>query len=475
MKLQTGTYMNTDYIYNETCITKLDIEAYTVAINSALKNGRLLTAQGVVNGHMSKENNPEPVLFPKITTVGEREIITPSLLARLEQLQEHVRNNIDAVVVFGIGGSYLGSKVLFDVQCGSFWNELDAKERHKYPRIYFAGFNADSDYLSGVLNTIQRSANNAKNYRVMLIVISKSGGTIEPMSNFIITESYLQEQDIDYEVVAVTDTRESEHTTLYEMAKANDWELYTVPHGIGGRFSVFSEVGLVVASTFGFDCQSFLAGAHSMNLACQQDDLWKNPALLTAVLKYIGAEKYGRVIEVFMPYGNCMKSLSDWYVQLLAESLGKTRENGEPYDRTPVAAIGTTDMHSQVQDHQEGRYNKIVQFIRVEEWDNDLVVPHTYDDYDRIRSFSGVGLNTIMNIALDSNREALQSDNRFNMTLSIPKLNAFHLGEVMFMFCWAIFYESVLAGVDAFNQPGVEVYKSKIGPKLKQFKNTLAK
>lgn len=470
MQLRTGTYLDIDYIHNNTCITKLDIEECATAIERALNKGRMLANEGVVKDHLSKDGDLEPVLFPKITTVGEGEIITPSLLARLDQLQNHVRNNIDAVVVFGIGGSYLGSKVLFDVHCGPFWNELDAKERNKYPRIYFAGFNADSDYLSGVLNTIQRSANNAKNYKVMLILISKSGGTIEPMSNFIITESYLQEQGIDYEVVAVTDTRESENTTLYEMAKDNNWELYTVPHGIGGRFSVFSEVGLVVASTFGFDCKSFLAGAHSMNLACQKGDLWENPALLTAVLKYIGAEKYGRVIEVFMPYGNCMKSLSDWYVQLLAESLGKIRENGEPYDRTPVAAIGTTDMHSQVQDHQEGRYNKIVQFIRVEEWDNDLVVPHNYDDYERIRSFSGVGLNTIMNIALDSNREALQSDNRFNMTLSIPKLNAFHLGEVMFMFCWAIFYESVLAGVDAFNQPGVEVYKSKIGPKLAKIK-----
>lgn len=470
MNLQTGTYLDTDFIYNNTCITKQDMESHTAQIQSAIAKGKTLVNQGIVQGHLSKDSTSEPVLFPQITHIGAGEIITPDILDRLAALQDHVRKSIDAVVVFGIGGSYLGSKVLFDAHCGPFWNELEVAERNKFPRIYFAGFNADSDYLQGVLSTITHKASCTKNYKVMLVVISKSGGTIEPMSNFIITESYLQEQGIDYEVVAVTDTRESEHTTLYEMAKANDWELYTVPHGIGGRFSVFSEVGLVVASTFGFDCKSFLAGAHSMNLACQQDDLWTNPALLTAVLKYIGAEKYGRVIEVFMPYGNCMKSLSDWYVQLLAESLGKTRENGEPYDRTPVAAIGTTDMHSQVQDHQEGRYNKIVQFIRVEEWDNDLVVPHTYDDYERIRSFSGVGLNRIMNIALDSNREALQSDNRFNMTLSIPKLNAFHLGEVMFMFCWAIFYESVLAGVDAFNQPGVEVYKSKIGPKLAKLK-----
>lgn len=470
MQLQTGTYLDIDYIYNDSCITTIDIESHYNIIDKAIAIGRFMADRGIVDGHMSKDNTQEPVLFSKITTIGENEIITPCLLERLEGLQQHVQNNIDAVVVFGIGGSYLGSKVLFDVQCGPCWNEMDKSERGYYPNVYFAGFNVDSNYLHCILRSLSRGVKANKNYKVMLVVISKSGGTIEPMSNFIITESYLQEQGIDYEVVAVTDTRESEHTTLYEMAKDNNWELYTVPHGIGGRFSVFSEVGLVVASTFGFDCKSFLAGAHSMNLACQKGDLWENPALLTAVLKYIGAEKYGRVIEVFMPYGNCMKSLSDWYVQLLAESLGKIRENGEPYDRTPVAAIGTTDMHSQVQDHQEGRYNKIVQFIRVEEWDNDLVVPHTYDDYERIRSFSGVGLNTIMNIALDSNREALQSDNRFNMTLSIPKLNAFHLGEVMFMFCWAIFYESVLAGVDAFNQPGVEVYKSKIGPKLAKLK-----
>ena len=173
-----------------------------------------------------------------------------------------------------------------------------------------------------------------------------------------------------------------------------------------------------------------------------------------------------------MPYGEALHSLSDWYVQLLSESLGKMSNTCLPYGRTPVAAVGTMDMHAQVQEHQEGRLNKVVQFIKVKDWHNNLVVPDTYSQYERLRSLNNVNICDILNIALDANREALSTDNRFNMTITVPTLNAFHLGEIMFMHCWAVYFESILAGVDAFDQPGVEVYKRLIGPKLAEVKNS---
>lgn len=131
-----------------------------------------------------------------------------------------------------------------------------------------------------------------------------------------------------------------------------------------------------------------------------------------------------------MPYSDALHSLSDWYVQLLSESLGKMSNTCLPYGRTPVAAVGTMDMHAQVQEHQEGRLNKVVQFIKVKDWKHNLIVPDTYSEYERLHSLSDVGICDILNIALDANREALSSDNRFNMTITVPTLNAFHLGKL---------------------------------------------
>ena len=144
-----------------------------------------------------------------------------------------------------------------------------------------------------------------------------------------------------------------------------------------------------------------------------------------------------------------------------------------PYGRTPVPAVGTMDMHAQVQEHQEGRLNKVVQFIKVRDWNTSLVVPNLYSEYDKLDAIGDIPISDILNSALDANREALSIDNRFNMTISVPTLNAFHLGEIMFYAFVGLFILNLfLAGVDAFDQPGVEVYKRLIGPKLQTIKQS---
>jgi glucose-6-phosphate isomerase len=180
---------------------------------------------------------------------------------------------------------------------------------------------------------------------------------------------------------------------------------------------------------------------------------------------------HGRNIEVFMPYGDCLRSLSEWYVQLLAESLGKRVDkdgNIIHYGRTPVVAVGTTDMHAQTQEHQEGPLNKVVQFVAVKKWQQDIVVPHIYDEYGALSSFSGLPLSSILEAAQKSNAYALAKEERYNATFIIPELTPFHLGELMFMLCISIAYEGEFANVDAFDQPGVEIYKSFLKQKLKE-------
>ena len=478
MELPSGFKLEFDGAVNDWAIRLEDIKEIEGQLEDLWKATERLTQEGLVEGHLSKDGTPEAVLFPQLPYIDENHINTPKVLDNLDKLGEYAQKHIDTVVSFGIGGSYLGNKVLFDVHCGTFWNSMTRKERKNYPRIHFAGHTVDAHYIPGLCPTLRReylqkmlTDGMDADFKVMLVVVSKSGSTIEPMSNFMVVEKFLQDQAIPYEVVAITDTTEGkEPTILRDMALKNKWLTFSVPDGVGGRFSVFSEVGLVLGALMGFNIRQFLAGAEAMDKACRNQNIFENPALLSAVVKYIGSEKYGRVIEVMMPYGDCLRSFSDWYVQLLAESLGKKRADGSLYGRTPVAAVGSTDMHAQVQEHQEGRLNKLVQFVKVTKWYEDIAVPPMYEDYDKLALLTDIGLTDILNVALDSNREALSSDQRFNMTIEIPRLNAFHLGELMFMYCWAIYFESQLAGVDAFDQPGVEVYKRLLGPKLKALK-----
>ena len=275
------------------------------------------------------------------------------------------------------------------------------------------------------------------------------------------------------EIIAVTDPNEEKPTLLKKLAMDNNWPQYSVPDGVGGRFSIFCDVGLVLAAVSGFDIEAFLNGAKDMDMACQNEDVWQNPALLNAVLKYIAAEKYGRDMEVMMPYGDYLKSVSEWYIQLLAESLGKQVDRSGKevlYGRTPIVAVGTTDMHAQTQQHQEGKLNKVVQFIRIEEWDTDFVIPNSFPEAQKLADISGVKMSQALEVARESNASALASNNRFNALFSLPKLDAYHLGELLYMLALSIAYEGELADVDAFNQPGVEAYKRIMGPSLQALK-----
>ena len=175
-----------------------------------------------------------------------------------------------------------------------------------------------------------------------------------------------------------------------------------------------------------------------------------------------------------MPYGDYLKSVSEWYIQLLAESLGKQvdREGKEVcYGRTPMVAVGTTDMHAQTQQHQEGKLNKIVQFIRIEKWAKDFTIPDVFPEARKLSDISGVKMSEALEVARQSNADALASNQRFNALFSLPELTPYHLGELLYMLAMSVAYEGELADVDAFNQPGVEAYKRIMGPKLQEVKN----
>ncbi|MDD4599634.1 MAG: glucose-6-phosphate isomerase [Negativicutes bacterium] len=474
LKLQSGFVFDYTNLYGEGKVNQTDIDALGEQLVKAHQAVQHMRATGEVRGHFSKDGEPEKVLFTELPYVEEGHLNSLGSIERLKEFGQSLRYRVDTVVSFGIGGSYLGNKVLFDVQCGEFWNAKTPAERDGYPKLYFSGNNIDPRRTSELVEHLVREAESK--CKICLIVISKSGSTLDTMSNFMVAYDALKKQSdlIEVEVVAVTDPLEGENATLLKkLAGEMAWPTFGVPDGVGGRFSIFCEVGLVTAACIGFDIDGFLAGAKAMDEACQTDEFWRNPALLNAALKYLAAEKYGRDIEVFMPYGDNLKSVAEWYVQLLAESLGKrTDRDGQEvfYGRTPVVAVGTTDMHAQTQQHQDGKRDKVVQFVKVAEWDSDPVIPNVFPVAAKLAEIAGIRLSQALDIAREANAEALARDNRFNATFVLPKLTAYQLGELLYLLCLSVAYEGELANVDAFDQPGVEGYKRLMGPRLKGLK-----
>ena len=485
LTLLSGFSFDYDNLFGEGKVTQADLDSYKDALQKAHEAMKVMRKEGFIKAHLSKDGNPEKVYFSKLPYIteenGKLNLNSPASIKRLHEFTERIRNNVDAVVSLGIGGSFLGNKVLFDVFCGEFWNTWTKEQRNGLPKVFFSGQNIDTRRTGDIINYLKAQAeivktHESRKYKVMLIVISKSGGTLDTMSNFMVMYDALKKVDnIEIEIVAVTDPNMEKKTLLKQLAVENNWETFAVPDGVGGRFTIFCEVGLSTAAVIGMDIEKFLEGARHMDEACQNDDMWQNPAMLNAALKFAAAEKHGRNIEVMMPYGDYLKSVSEWYIQLLAESLGKKFDKEGKvvnYGRTPLVAVGTTDMHSQTQQHQEGTLDKVVQFIKVAKWDNDYVIPNIFPNAQKLADISGVTMSEALEVARQSNADALKSDNRFNACFTLPELNEYHLGELLYMLAMSVAYEGELSNVDAFNQPGVEAYKRIMGPKLQELKKS---
>ena len=448
MRFQDELMVDVTHVCHATWgITEKEIQKYTKQIQQATDTLKKIRQEGVGPDGSS-------VLFTHLPYVMQEEaLISAEEQERLEQLTTLAKEQ-DAVISIGIGGSYLGNQALFDLFCGPYWNQLTKEERNGYPRIYFAGQNLDSVSLHQLVKEIHRQGLKVWwKQKVLLVVISKSGTTLEPIMAARALRKQL-EPCCEVTILTVTD---KEKGKLRPMAEENHWPCFTVPDGIGGRFSVFSPVGLVFAKLAGISIQDFLAGAQMAEEACQSEDFRNNPALYLALLKYIAKKDHGIDAEIIMPYGDRLRSIGWWYAQLLGESLGKKCDiegNEIHYGRIPVTAIGTTDMHSLTQEHQEGKKNKLVQFITVQEPAEDVSVL-----CDEKETSGMVPMSYMLRTAKHANEEALAQDGRMSATISIRKVTPFHIGALMYFFFLTVAYEGAMAGVNPFDQPGVEKYK----------------
>ncbi len=461
-------------MFGERRLTPQEVQQYIekngAAIETAVNNIR---TSGIAQAHLSKDGTPEHVYFPRMPYITEDNPNTPIAIQKLMRYKDAFRK-VDAVVFLGIGGSFLGAKTLFDSLGGRTWNNNKAN-RSGYPKVYFSGNNLDAQDCASIYDDLKRvtklyKETEHRKYRVMLVPISKSGTTLETMTSFLyFYEKLTANEDIIVSGTVVTDLEaDIENSPLLQVAQQFGWEKFAIKEGIGGRFSVMTDPGLLLLAAIGGDIEEFLRGAQEMDRYCQNVPIQENPAFLNATLKYLAYTK-GVDQEVFMPYNMGLKSFAEWYVQLLAESLGKRYDrNGNEinYGRTPIVAVGTTDMHAQTQMHQEGRRNKVVQFVEVANVDSKIVLHNSFPGIAIFAKYEGLNMHEALKIALDANAAALTSDNRYNARFILPRINEYYLGQLMYFLMLSIAYEGEMANVDAYDQPGVEVYKKYMKAKL---------
>ena len=458
ISIKDQLFVDVDHIFRKTWSVKAeDLERYEARIRKAAADVEKIRNTG-------KGPDGSQVLFPHLPYLLDEDLlISEGEKEALLDLNETAKK-FDVLISIGIGGSYLGNQALFDLFCGPYWNEMTKEERKGYPKVYFAGQNVDPVSLSELADCIHREGKRAGHrLHVLLLVISKSGTTIEPVSAVRGLEKLLC-GECDLHLMAITD---KEKGRIRPLAEKQHFPCFTVPDGIGGRFSVFSQVGLVFGMLTGVDIRSFLKGAAMVEEACRSKEIGENPALLVAALKYIAMKDYGISTEIIMPYGDKLRSLGWWYAQLLGESLGKKYDlgNHEVFNgRTPVASVGTTDMHSLTQEHQQGKKNKLVQFISVKEPARDVEVECNEKD-----ATGPVPMSRMLDAARRANEEALASEGRMSCHIAMKELTPYHVGALMYFFFLTIAYEGALANVNAFDQPGVEDYKKILHEDLREY------
>lgn len=346
----------------------------------------------------------------------------------IQSLATHIRKNYEGVLIFGIGGSFLGAAALQDAL---------ADKREVFSLHWVS--NVDR-------SAIAEAERFAKSRRVAALLISKSGNTTETLSSFYHLSHFVDPKAI----FAITDPASGE---LRRLSTEHQWQTLSVPPNIGGRFSVFSPVGLLPLALAGVDIVRLLKGATELTAYLDKKVPQENPAYLYALAQHLWDKEYKHPIQVLMPYESSLKRIGDWYVQLWAESIGK-KQMGP----TPLPALGTTDQHSMLQLFKEGPNDKIVGFIDVFGKTKTPVGQSVYCSKD----FSFLTQHTFEEInheACLATRRSLTNSKVPTYLVHFPEISPETMGSFLQFQMAACAFAGELYGIDAFNQPGVEEAK----------------
>jgi glucose-6-phosphate isomerase len=374
------------------------------------------------------------------------------LHAQSVDFTKRTRGRFDDVVVLGIGGSALGPIALRTALRKPQWNLLDAGERDLRPRLHVLD-NLDPVTIAGLLDRV------VKVERTLFIVTSKSGGTAETMAQYLVVRDQLEQHRLQPKdhIVFVTDPTKG---ALRPLARAEGIPALDIPANVGGRFSVLTPVGVLPAALIGINTAGLLTGAGDIVERCTSKTLRENPAGTFAALQFLADRESGKHVHVLMPYSDSLRDMAAWFVQLWAESLGKQRIDGKGHvGPTPLAALGATDQHSQVQLFMEGPADKTITFMAVPPRGNDVEIPALHPDVPELSYLGGHSLGEVLDVERRATAGALARRGRPNMTIELDGVSPASVGALFMFLETATIYAGALYGVNPLDQPGVELGK----------------
>ena len=372
--------------------------------------------------------------------------ISADFVKQIQDCADVLRQNCEVVVVAGIGGSYLGARAVIEALSNSFaWLVGDKKN----PTILFAGNNIGEDYLSELTTYL-------KDKKLGVINISKSGTTTETALTFRLLKKQCEEQRGKEEakkvIVAITDAKKGAARTC---ADKEGYTSFIIPDNVGGRFSVLTPVGLLPIACAGFDIAKLVEGAQTMEKACGKDvPFAENIAAQYAAVRNALYTEAGKKIEIMVNYQPKLHFMSEWWKQLYGESEGKDGKG-----IFPASCDFTTDLHSMGQWIQEGERTIYETVISVEKPNRTMLFPNDEENLDGLNFLAGKRVDDVNKMAELGTRLAHVDGGVPNIRVSMPELNEYYLGQVIYFFEIACGISGNILGVNPFNQPGVEAYK----------------
>jgi glucose-6-phosphate isomerase len=366
--------------------------------------------------------------------------------ARIQKAAEKIKQDSDVLLVIGIGGSYLGARAAIEMLQHSFYNALP-KEKRKTPQIIFVGNNISSTYMSDVIDMLE-----GKDFSIN--VISKSGTTTEPAIAFRIFRKLLEEkygrEGARERIYATTDKARGALKTL---ATEEGYETFVIPDDVGGRYSVLTAVGLLPIAVSGADIEAMMKGAAAAREDFGKSELDENPAYQYAAVRNILYNK-GKTIEMLINYEPGLQYFAEWWKQLFGESEGKDQKG-----IYPSSANFSTDLHSLGQYVQEGRRDLFETIIKVEKPRRELTIEAESKDLDGLNYLAGKTVDFVNNKAFEGTMLAHTDGGVPNLIVSIPAMDEYTFGYLVYFFEKACAMSGYLIGVNPFDQPGVEAYK----------------
>ncbi len=369
--------------------------------------------------------------------VDPAKIVSAEEVAKIKTLAAQIRDDSDALVSIGIGGSYLGARAV-----------IEALGTGDGPDVLFSGNSLSAHDQTKTLKALDGK-------RFSINAISKSGTTTEPAVAFRLFRDLLEQtagkDDAKKRIVATTDAKKG---ALRKFAEEEGYATLNIADDVGGRYSVLSPVGLLPIAVAGIDIDALLSGAKDVAAATDTPDVTKNPAYFYAAARNLLYRK-GYSTEIFASFEPRLHYVAEWWKQLTGESEGKSH-----IGLFPASVDLTTDLHSMGQWIQEGRRNIIETFVIIDGGEPDLKVPSADNDLDGLNYLQGRPVSEVNKAAYTATSLAHRDGGVPNGTIHLETLDAYSLGALIYFYERAIGVSGYLMGINPFNQPGVEAYKT---------------